>query len=520
MKLRFLLVAALWPATATVAVPTPLPPPLDSSAAPMQSTPHRIDPQSDEMVAAAIAGRAMEQDNEQAMLAGLDAALAELPRPTRYRGLIQAYRGTALANAGRMTEARAALEEAQHLLPDIASTSFILGQLLLQQKSLIAGVKLIIRAIEAEPATAEGLPPDFYQTVFRQLRYAREGVLRDQLMLVLVKAGYAARHPDFGTSIAKVAIRARLDADDIAGAAAMLPLMTEPGPVIEMVVNNRYRKLWPAIDLWSGGDLHTMRVATLDAATAGFKSNPEPDLQATLNYADALWQTGNAEAAIKQLQGVLAAPERWDAERIEATGIASHLAVWQFSLGEIDAALETATRFMAITPIVKYPNVVNLMINHAMRLAVLGRGSEALAVLDRAEQQAKVDADFEGEGARLWFDAVRACAASGAAAKPAIARIEARGAAINPSARNQSLACRGDTSALVRIALAELAAADSADLMAVDLRTMLVSDLPILTLSARTWQAVARDPQLTKALDVASRPIPASYVRAANKWRH
>lgn len=523
MRPSLLLVAALLTATSVGAVPTA---PASSaepalSARPgLQSTPGKFDPLPDEMVGAALVARAVENADTAERLAGLDAALAELPRPTRFRGVVQAYRGAALAELDRLQEAQAALEEAHRLLPDHMGVTFLLGQLLILQHQVLEGVKLVAGAIEVEPPVAEGMSPAEYDSAFRQLRYARDWASSDRLMVALAKSGYAARHPDFGSRMAKVAIRSRLDADDVAGAASFLPLLTEAGPVIEMVVNKRYRKLWPAIDAWSGGDLHDMRVATLNAATATFKANPKPALDEIRICAEALWQTGNADAAITQLQTVLADPERWDENRDEATTIATLLSGWQFTRGAFDASLETAKRYMAITPPNRFPQVRNLMVNQAMRLAMLGQADAALAALDRAEDNAETDRNFEGDGAQLWFDSVRACAGRGPAAKAAQDRLERKGAAINPSARNASLACRGDTAALVRIAVAELAVASSADLMAVDLRRIPVSDLPALTLSVRTWQAVARDPAVVNALDKVSRPIPLSYVRAANKWRH
>ena len=521
MRLLVVILLGLATAAATPVVAIPAKSASSSGAEEpaLQSTPGAPAPAGDEAVGAALAARAMEEPDLAGRVRGLDAALAELPRPTRFRALVQAYRGEALALSDRLPEARAALEEAHRLLPDHAEVSIALGQVLIAQQEPVQGARLLLSGIEARPDVMVDIDPEGLGTLFRRLAYSREFELRDRLMLALVRSGYVARYPTQGSYFVRPAIVSRLEAGDIAGATALLAAVTEPDTAIEMIVARQYEKLWPAIDRWAGGTLREQRLNKIRAADAAYEAEPSPSLDATLVYATALYNIGNVAGASELLAKALAEPTKWDADRTDATAIAGRLSFWQFETGQTEVSVATGARYMAVTPPQRFPIVHNLMTNQAMRLALLGRNAEALALLDAIEASAASDPNFEGAGAQLWFDAIRACAARGGArdseAAAALGRVR-RGEAINPDAYREALKCRGDMEALADVLAAKLGTSDAAR-TAARLRKFLVA--PSLPPGDRIEAEAARNPKVARLLDAASRPVPPSYIDAANGWR-
>ncbi len=509
------------PATATVSsAATPIPRTvLTPGVAPEAAAPEfKADP--DELPGVAAAAEAERERDPALRLPMLTKALALLPRPTRVRGVVLAALGATLYELQQPREALGKLEEAHALLPDASRTTVFLAVVLESLQQDRRAATLLAEAATQDPEALFGTDPDMYIQMFRRLGYADARAERRRLIKALVTSGYAAANPLVGNRIANVEIADRLSANDLPGATQALALISDPQIAVDLIINRRYAALWPAIDAWAGGDLHDLRIARLTAARTAWKLKDEPTIDETIDYATTLADTGNVPDALKVAQAVLADPARWDADRYRAQRLANTIARWQAESGDTLGAIATGERFLAVTPLDKFPQAANFATNHALRLAEAGRGTDAMAWMDRLAARTD-DPDFEGKAAHLWFDAIVACAAMTGPrhveAEAALARVNA-GAVINPAALSTALACRGDIKALKRVAIAAMTDGSERDAM-IDRLRRLPAWPTLASTSDRSWRRVAADADVITILDRYSRPLPPGYLAAARKWR-
>lgn len=364
-------------------------------------------PQPDERIGAAALGRALGERSPAAQIADLDRALTALPRPTRFRGLVQCQRGWTLHALDRRAESDAAYEECYRLRPDDSSALWSMSSIALDRGDLRRGVRLLLAAIRADPAPLADYHPGAMDSTLSRLRDAREYALRAELIAALAGSRYSSDDPGWASRKARDAIDDRLAAGDRPGAVALLPLILVPRIGLGLLVDRRYEAIWPDIERWAGGDLVAQRDAYVAAARAAFEVDPSLVLRG--NYADALVAAGRGDEARSLLAEAVADPGLWDERRDDIVMTAIRLSAMIESEGDADAALAVLRRMKAATPAARYPAGANITPNEARLLIGAGRHAEALALLD-AELLA---ADVDDQAVLDFYRALRLCALRG-----------------------------------------------------------------------------------------------------------
>ncbi|HET8612737.1 MAG TPA: hypothetical protein VFL92_08225, partial [Sphingomonas sp.] len=174
------------------------------------------------------------------MIDHFDRALAQLPQPTRLRGVVQCLRGTTLNALERKAEAEAAIDECYRLDPDLPFAQLVYAWKLDETGDLRGAVRMFAKAVTESPATVSRLPVDVVETMLRRLQYDSDSALRQQLILALVNAGYGQNDPAFFSSLARETMASRLAAGDIAGARALIPAVTDPADGLKMLIDRTY----------------------------------------------------------------------------------------------------------------------------------------------------------------------------------------------------------------------------------------------------------------------------------------
>jgi hypothetical protein len=389
-------------ATATPAPQTPWPGDVPQSQA------GREEPQPDEMVGAAAFARALEAKRPADQIIDLDSALAKLPRPTRFRGQVQCFRGWALGGLGRNAEAETAYAECYRLRPDdpyaVWSASFVA----LGKRDVRRGVRLMLAAVKLDPAPLADYDQSAMESILRQLSYERQDGLRAELITALSAAGFGRDDPAWTSVQARDALDALLAAGERERAAALLPLILVPRIGLELLIDRRYEALWPDIEGWAGGTLTAQRDAYVTATKAAFET--DPSLASRRNYAGALSAAGRNAEARELLAAALLDQKYWDDTRYYIIMIAIRLSGMLEADGKVDEALATLRRIKIVTPLVKYEAASNIMPNEAQMLITAERYAEALKLL---ESETPPPSKVENRAALGFYTALQACALRG-----------------------------------------------------------------------------------------------------------
>lgn len=379
--------------------------PLEPEAPPQTD---RDQPQPDEAVGAAAYGRALAAKAPADQIEDLDRAIVALPRPTRFRGQVQCYRGWVLDELGRKADSEAAFAECYQLRPDDPYALWVASSVALGKRDVRRGVRLLLAAIRADPQPLAYYDQAAMDSILRQLAYERLNGVRAELLAELGKAGYGRDDPAWTSTQARDTLDALLASGDRAGAVRMLPLILVPRIGLELLVDRRYQPIWPDIEGWAGGNLVTQRDAYVTAAKAAF--DVDPTLARRRNYAVALQAAGRTSEAQALLAAALADQSKWDETRYDIIMIAIRLSGMLEAEGRIDEALRVLRRLKAVTPAAKFAMAANLMPNEARLLIAAGRQAEALKLLDAETPPAS---RLENRAALGFFTALRICALRG-----------------------------------------------------------------------------------------------------------
>lgn len=364
-------------------------------------------PQPDEVTGATALARAIEARTPAAQIDDLDRALAALPRPTRFRGLVQCQRGWTLHALDRRSESDTAYEECYRLRPDDPYALWGMSSIVLDRGDLRRGVRLLLAAIKADPTPLADYHPGAMESTLRRLAYAREHALRAELIAALAQSSYGKDDPAWSSRQARDAIDDLLAAEKPEDAVKLLPLILVPRIGLGLMVDRRYEAIWPDVERWAGGDLTAQRDAYVAAAKAAF--DVDPSLVLRRNYATALTAAGRSDEARALLAQAVADPALWDEDRWDIVLTAIRLSGMLEAEGETDAALAVLRRMKAAAPTDKHDYAANIMPNEARLLIGAGRHGEALALLDAEPPPAEV----EDPAALGFYRALRACALRG-----------------------------------------------------------------------------------------------------------
>ena len=462
-------------------------------------------PQADEAAGAAAFARAMAVKELPRQLADLDSALDLLPRPTRYRGMVQCYRGWVLSELSRRPQSDAAIEECYRLRPDDPWAMWEMASVLLTRRDLNRGTRLLIAAINADPAPLASYSAFTMESTLRELDHAREDKLRAELLLALSGTEYGKDDPLWTSNHARRTIDGLLAKGDREGAVRMLPLILAPRIGLELLVDRRYEAIWPDIERWAGGDLRAQRDAYVTAAKAAFELDPSLDLRR--NYADALAAAGRPEEARALLRAALEDRAQWDKDRHEIAMIAIRLATMLAGEGRTDEALAVLRAMKAAAPPAQFPFTRNVVAAEAQFLTDAGRHAEALALLDREAPQPD-----PANASHAFIPAMRLCALRGLGHDEEARQVAAalqRDFAMNLPAQRFAASCGAGAEARRRLWLESLDAPESR------------SGALLAWLEAERARdpVLAGDPQTRATFERYGRRLPRSFDDALAGWR-
>ena len=257
-------------------------------------------PQPSEEPALAILNEGSSARSDAERLVFIDRALAMLLQPTPFRGAVLCTRGALLERMDRQQEARAAFDQCRQLRPDDPRVLMAIALNDAQDKRPSDSARLIMRAVTIDPHAADQVDPSSMDTVVRQLRYARQDALANDLLSRLATTGYARLNPAAFSDAAFVAVLSRVQQGNVEGAVQMLPSVIAPEPGLKMLIDRQFAPIWPSVEQWAGTDLSIQRKALLDGARSTYEATPTP--ASRVAYAVALVDTGHRQQGIAVLE--------------------------------------------------------------------------------------------------------------------------------------------------------------------------------------------------------------------------
>lgn len=340
------------------------------------------------------------------LLRSNDEALRKLREPTRLRGYVQFSRATALFALDRDAEALQAVEESIRLLPEY-SGPLILGAWILGYAGEPGrGADYLLRASYKDPDSLRNLEDYEVNGLIQRLRDANDEkrirVLSDRLLEI----GWLGRRLGSRSSLALDAIKRRMAEGELERARALVPQLIVPAHSRSLLIDNRYRALWPDIEKWAGPKLERQWMIYLTEARERWAASK--DLQTVEDYTGALLAAGHQRTVIRDILPLFAKgiDPRDDYELMfVATGVARSLA-HDGRWNEIELLYRRA---QAAWPLGEHANALNIAANHARWLLFRGSYAEALKKMEEAIEDARNWGSQVNLGALVTMHMYRTC---------------------------------------------------------------------------------------------------------------
>ncbi len=420
----------------------------------------------------AAAASLVDANKSDEALAVLDAVRAETELPLE-RGQVDGLRSFALARAGRIPEARTAIEAAIASSP--APTLLLLRQLFLlrmfdgDQKGAGDAVLLIAAT---DPNGLNSLPMEMVNGVVRAAQ--DDGARGFELDYALVTAGWSPPDATVGSlDWARLRlITGLVERDRSDEARAVLAGILNPVVLVRLGIDRRFAAFWPEIERRLGPGADTADAIYIAAAKARFDKQPD-SLIARLGYAEALNVASRELEATKLLDVARSSDELARLTDSEIWLVNLHAQLLG-DAGEGDAALARLAALNA-TPPNGRPDMIATIVSEVLLAQHLGRSETTLTLADAA--RAKLPE--KGETAQLYLAGARACAladlgrtdAALAAAAPLIAA-----PAANDDAYLAAMICLGRSDAAAVAVVRRLADPAARTGMLFDLQPFLIND--------------------------------------------
>ena len=365
-------------------------------------------PQPSEEPALAILNEGSSARSDAERLVFIDRALAMLLQPTPFRGAVLCTRGALLARMDRQQEARAAFDQCRQLRPDDPRVLMAIALNDAQDKRPSDSARLIMRAVTIDPHAADQVDPSSMDTVVRQLRYARQDALANDLLSRLATTGYARLNPAAFSDAAFVAVLSRVQQGNVEGAVQMLPSVIAPEPGLKMLIDRQFAPIWPSVEQWAGTDLSIQRKALLDGARSTYEATPTP--ASRVAYAVALVDTGHRQQGIAVLEEWLSDPSTFAPDLWYRNNAVVKLGRWLGEVGRREDGIRRMQEAMS-GPAGHDPSANNVVPNLVIQQLLSHDYAGAAATLDRHTPGTD---GLETPAAAGYFVALRACADEGA----------------------------------------------------------------------------------------------------------
>jgi tetratricopeptide (TPR) repeat protein len=449
-----------------------------------------------------------------ATLEVLDRLLAKDIQPTKFRGLIQMLRSTALLSSDRDDDALAAADEAVQLLPGYSGPLLAAASAYAYSNRAGEGADFLLRASQIDPDVVRARLNDYEVFNFMHRLDASRDARRIQLMSDrLLAIGWHGEKLDSRSNLAVAAIRGHLKNGDVAGARALIPEVLIPSQTYMMLASKRFTPIWPDLEEWTGPKLSRLWPVYLDEARSRWTASRN-DLNAA-PYIDALMSArlysniaDEFYPAFEKLDPVGDYDLIFSVERVaRALG---YLGRWN----DVKALYASVER---VWPLGEDANALNVTANESQMLLSMGEPKQALALMDRTIAEAGRHGDVNTD-AIVQMHGVRVCAlyALGRGSEAAISLATAEATTDAEVAVNLRL-CIGEPAAARRILLQALADDNQRDQVIALLQRR--SHPPLKSAYENKlegqWDALRADPQILAALAPYGRILPFAVNEAA-----
>jgi tetratricopeptide (TPR) repeat protein len=320
-----------------------------------------------------------------ALLAILDAALAEVPEPTKLRGFLQFSRASLLFQDTDNAQALQAAEESVRLLPDYSAPLLIASSLYAYANQPGKGADYLLRAAALDPHAVRTLDDYEVNNLLRRLRFARQDDRANALSDRLFSIGWIGSRLGSQSTLARAAIERHLSNGDVASARALVPKLLLPAHSYSLLANNDFKAIWPDVERWGGPKLQRQWTIYLTEARARWTASKA--IETAQDYSSALLAAGHYRSVIREIRPLLDRklnPDDHDPIFVVA-GIAralAHEGRWQ----EVDQVFVKAQE---VWPLESTANAINIAANRARYLLLAGRPKDALQQMDAAIAQGR-----------------------------------------------------------------------------------------------------------------------------------
>lgn len=370
-----------------------------------------------------------------------DALLAELPRPTFLRGIVQLARADLLGYGDREEEATAAALDAIRLLPGYSEPHYVAAHVATYRDRPLEALDHYIAGAAIDPERVASLSEYEVHSLIIRLIQKRERASLAIFGDMLARAGWKGA-PDTASSLAFARITARLEAGDTAAAVRLVGEVVRPGVFSDLLTDKKYAPVRAAALARSGPRLEKLWPRYLASAQSQWQSDAHTRVRRV--YADALVAAGHDRSLIATFAPLFGKPidAADDSFLFAAVPVArayARLGQWQRGYDLLDKVAAAFDRDMT--------NRLNVTAARAQLLYEEGRSAEALAAFDALIVESRRRAGEVGENNLAIMHGSRACLLdeSGRSADAADSwRFLREREGIDPRPLVEALVCRGD----------------------------------------------------------------------------
>lgn len=484
-RLSVLLAAAMWSAEALA---KPIPSMSEISIA-ERST-----------VSAAI--YVMTRSQSKSPIVELDRLLAEVPGPTKGRGMVQMMRAGVLAGLNREGEGQLAVQESIRLLPDYSAPLFTAASLTTFSSTPGAAADYFIRASRIDPELAAQSRTYDVFNILGRLRHAGDKQRLESLTDRLVQINWVGDDLGGRSRLVRDAILLRLKRKDVSGARALVPELLDPRDQYGLLAQKVAEPIWSDIVAWSGPRLEKQWPVYLREAKRRFDASN--NLSDAGDYLEALIGARKDEEAVSRLLPVFTAEERSENDEVllqKAAALAGALG----RLGRFKEQDALFAKLGAIWPLGSITNALNLTGNHARWLLIRGENDRSLAMIDATILTAKkAGNEVNGDGLAAMYQ-IRACVLAtsgkrGEADSPAT--LGELSAIVEPAGVAKMHLCLGDADKAKAVMLRALATEISrpAAILALQPNNARTARTPFAEAEQRAWDKLRGDRDIVAAI--------------------
>lgn len=316
----------------------------------------------------------------------LNDMLARDPEPTQFRGYLQLLRAEMLLDASKNAEAIQAVDESVRLLPSYSAPLLEAFSVYTYSRRPGDGADFLLRASQIDPEAVKSVGDYDLNNLLYGLNANREAKRLEAVATKLLEIGWTGKQIDGRSKLAAYAIEGRVKEGDVAGARALIPELLLPSATYNLLADNRFRALWPALETWAGKRLERQWPIYLDEARARYVASG--NTEHVIAYLSALDTAGLDDLIISDALPLF--------QRKIDPNSDQDLIVVTFTLGD---ALSRAGRWDDLRsmfakaeeawPLDLGPDTLNLFANHARFLLSADRPEESVTLMDQAIDRAK-----------------------------------------------------------------------------------------------------------------------------------